>query len=64
MSDKRTLRLAKYNSQLSGQTALCAYIHENERCAHIVHLTLLKSFRKLSDSNTLGYLLKLYKVEK
>ncbi|ADT70350.1 hypothetical protein PSM_B0310 [Pseudoalteromonas sp. SM9913] len=30
----------------------------------LVHLTLLKSFRKLCDSNTLGYLLKLYKLDK
>ena len=38
MSDKRSLRLDKYNSQLSRQTVLCAYIHENERRAHIVLL--------------------------
>ncbi|SJN29787.1 hypothetical protein CZ797_05895 [Pseudoalteromonas sp. JB197] len=30
----------------------------------LFHLTLLKSFRKLSDSNTLGNLLKLYNIEK
>jgi len=30
----------------------------------LVHLTLSKNFRKLSYSNTLGYLLKLYKVDK
>ena len=29
----------------------------------LVHLTLPKNFRKLSDSNALGYLLKLYKVD-
>ncbi|GEB73261.1 hypothetical protein PCA01_39710 [Pseudoalteromonas carrageenovora] len=28
------------------------------------YLTLPKNFRKLSDSNTLGNLLKLYKVDK
>ncbi|ALS33077.1 hypothetical protein PNIG_p0051 (plasmid) [Pseudoalteromonas nigrifaciens] len=34
-------------------------------CSRIlIYLTLLKNFRKLSDSNTLGYLLKLYKAEK
>lgn len=30
----------------------------------LVHLTLPKKFRKLSDSNALGNLLKLYKVDK
>ncbi|ALS34563.1 hypothetical protein PTRA_b0019 [Pseudoalteromonas translucida KMM 520] len=29
----------------------------------LVHLTLPKNFRKLSYSNNLGYLLKLYKVD-
>ena len=31
MSDKRSLRLAKYRRELIGKAALCAYIHENER---------------------------------
>jgi len=54
--------LAKYRRELIGKAALCAYIHENERI--LVNLTLSKNSRKLSDSNTLGYLLKLYNAEK
>jgi len=49
---------------LIGQTAFCAYIHENARCAQIGLLTSPKNFRKLSYSNTLGNLLKLYKVDR
>ena len=30
----------------------------------LVHLTLPKKFRKLIDSNALGNLLKLYKIDK
>ncbi|GAA71960.1 hypothetical protein P20439_2042 [Pseudoalteromonas sp. BSi20439] len=49
---------------MGDQTALCAYIHENERRAHIVLFNFIQRFRKLSDSNTLAYLIKLYYAEK
>ena len=56
MRDNRSLRLAKLRF---------AHIFMKMSAARILfHSTLLKSFRKLSDSNTLSNLLKLYKVDK
>ncbi|GAB0110223.1 hypothetical protein PA7559_14910 [Pseudoalteromonas distincta] len=46
------------------QTVLCAYIHENERRAHIGSFNFSLKLKKLSGSNALGYLLKLYNVGK
>lgn len=62
MSDEQTL--TKYRRYLIVKLLFVHIFMKMSTARILVNLTLPKIVRKLSDSNTLGNLLKLYNVEK
>jgi len=66
------LRLTKYRSYLIGQTALCTYIHVNERRAHIVPFNFTETINfiwwtaiiEMARTCELSFKIKTQKVQK